>query len=988
MRPSVGIRVAHQKLVTLCLWADESNKGHTNVKTTLKKAALRSATCLSAFAVVCAGQVAHAQDTAEAAATDGEAIVVTGSRIVRRNLDSAAPVAVVSSEEFKLSGAVNVESVINTLPQVIPGTTAFSNNPGGGVATLDLRGLGEERTMVLVNGRRWMFYDANQITDLNTIPSFLIESVDVVTGGASAVYGSDAISGVVNFRLKNVQGVEAGGQYSITGEGDGPRYNAYLALGSEFADGRGHATVYAEYYNRKGIYQGARDFSDWVASDDGEGGFVAGGSPTTPQGRLTSLLPRTSSVAGTVTCPVGNVFCSPGAYYSTPGVSRPYASTDAYNYGPDNLLMVPQERYSIGGYADYEIGDGHTAYIEASFINNRVDNVLAATPVTGTFQVDIASVSPFLSASDIAALNQLDGLATSTNTAGDGVVPLSVSRRITETGGRRSADERNAFRTLVGIKGPINDAFSYDAYYMYARTRNSNLQYGNISRSAFAAGLNGSAPAINIFGPNTLTSDMVDQISILAQNGDVSTLQVANAAISGSLFNFGMGGDDVGIAFGAEYRKVGGEFVPDTALSSGDVIGFNAGDPTAGSYNVKEFFAEIRAPIAANMAGIERLELTGAVRYSDYSLGAVGGTWTYAGGVEYSPIRDITFRGQYQRAVRAPNVQELFGGQSIGFPAAVDPCGEKQTQELRTEVVRALCLATGVPAGSEWTDAVQASNDEQIQGLFGGNPDLQEETSDSWTAGVVVRPTFVPGLSLTVDWFNIKIEDAIGTYGGGLANTLDLCYNVIQDINSGYCQTFVGTRNALGELDGENPPAILNANTSSLKTEGIDFELNYGTDLAFGLINQDSRIGFNFLATYTDSYIYVPVADMPEVEYNCAGKFGTLNCGNPIPKWKWTSRLSWMDGPLTTSIRWRHLNSVKDDNPSIDYTVEKIGSYDVFDLTLSAMVKEGVTISMGMNNVFDKKPEILGGNQEQANTYPGTYDVLGRDFFISAQFSF
>ena len=948
------------------------------MKTTLKKAALRSATCLSAFAVVCAGQVAHAQDAAPAdtaaSGDEGQAIVVTGSRIVRRNLDTAAPVAVVSNEEFKLSGTVNVEQVINTLPQVIPGTTAFSNNPGGGVSTLNLRGLGAQRTMVLVNGRRWMFYDANQVTDMNTIPAFLIDNVEVVTGGASAVYGSDALAGVVNFKLKNVQGVEAGTQYNLTGDGDGRRYEAYIALGSEFADGRGHATVFSEYYNRKAIYQGARSFSRNVLTDDGDGGFAYGGSSTTPQGRYTST---------SATCPTGNVFCSPGAFFESAGSARPYSSSDAYNYGPANLLMVPQERYMVGGYADYELGDGHTVYSEVTFVNNRVNNELAATPVTGTFNVNIASVSSFLNSSALADLNSLD-------TDGDGVVPLTVQRRVLETGSRISKDERNAFRTLIGIKGPINDKFSYDAYYSYSRTRNSNIQYGNISRSAFQAGLDGTGSAINIFGPDTLTQDMVDQITITAQNGDVSTLQVAAASVSGSLFNFGLGGDDVGLAFGGEYRKLSAEFIPDTALSSGDVIGFNAGDPTSGAYNVKELYAELRVPIAANMPGISRLEVNGAARYSDYSLGAVGGVWAYAGGIEYAPIRDITFRGQYQRAVRAPNVQELFGGQSVGFPTAVDPCA--QASALTNATLRNLCIASGVPDPSVNANSLLGKSglqiNSQIQGTFGGNPNLQEETSDSWTAGVVVRPSMIPGLSITADWYKIKVKGAISTLGGGLSNSLNLCYNVIQDISSQYCQAFVGSRNALGQFDGEVSPSILNANTGALMVEGLDFEVNYGKEVGFGLLGQTSRINFNFMGTRTIHNEYTPVAELPDEKYECAGKFGALVCGDPTAKWKMATRLSWIDGPLTTSFRWRHLSSVRDDDPSTEYTTEKIKAYDVFDLTFGVQVTEAVNLSLGVNNLFDKKPPLMGDNQEQANTYPGTYDVLGRDFFISAQFSF
>jgi iron complex outermembrane recepter protein len=948
----------------------------------LTKASLLAGTIMVGAFVSAPALAQSTEDTATVAAADetaGEAIVVTGSRIQRRDLEGSAPLAIVSDEEFKLSGAVNVESVINTLPQVIPGTTSFSNNPGGGVSTLDLRGLGEERSMVLVNGRRWMFYDTNQVVDLNTIPTFLIDNVDVVTGGASAIYGSDALAGVVNFRLKDVQGVEVGGQYGITGEGDGKRYQAHIALGSEFADGRGHATVYGEYYKRGAIFAQGRDFSRNVNWDDYEGGIVPGGSSTVPYGRFTSTLPTTSDDPTATLCPAGNVFCSPGAVYRDPGVSSPRTGADLYNYGPVNYLMVPQERYLMGGYADYEFADGHTAYTEVSFVNNRVANELAATPVTGTFNVDIASVADFISADDVAALNAID-------TDGDGVVPLAVQRRVTESGSRNSLDERNSFRILTGVRGELTDTIGYDAYYLYSRTRNSNVQAGNISRSAFQAGLDGSAPAINIFGPNTLTPDMVDQISILAQNGDTSSLQVANASINGSLFNLGMGAEDAGFAFGVEYRKMTSEYIPDTALSSGDVIGFNAGEPTAGSYDAKEVFGELLIPVAAYMPGIHRLELNAAARYSDYSLEAVGGVWAYGGGVKYAPIPDVMLRGQYQRAVRAPNVQELFGGNAQGFPGATDPCGANQAAALQTDAVRDLCIATGVPSGAVWGSNIQLNT--QIQGLFGGNPDLQEETSDTWTAGVVLRPTFLPGFSATVDWYNITVDGAISTLGGGLASSLNLCYNIIQDIDSQYCQAFVGTRNALGQLDGVNAPEILNANTGALEVEGIDFELNYGTDLDFGLMSEESRISFGFMGTYTMDYLYTPVAELPDEVFQCAGKFGVLTCGEPIPEWKWSSRLSFIDGPLTTSFRWRHVGSVKDDDDSTDYAVEKIGAYDLFDLTFGFDVTESFNLTAGVNNLFDKKPPTMGDNQEQTNTWPGTYDVIGRDFFVAASMSF
>lgn len=951
--------------------------------TTILSSALASPAFAQVSAAPGADQTAPIGTPVEAA-TDAGAnaqadIVVTGSRIARRNLDSAAPVAVVSDKEFALSGTVNAEQVINTLPQVIPGSTGFDNNPGGGVATLNLRGLGTNRSLVLVNGRRWMFFDTTQVVDLNTIPTFLIQSVDVVTGGASAVYGSDAVAGVVNFRLRDdLVGAEVGAQYNISGRGDGRRYDANLALGTDIADGKGHITIFGEYFKRSSIFQGDRPFS---AATQGENAtataLVPGGSSTTPFGRFTSTYAAAA-------CPAGNIFCSPGAYYASPGNSRPRLPTDLYNFGAVNYLQVPQERYLIGGYGNYEFGGGHEAYAEVAYVNNRVANELAATPVTGTFQVRIDSIAPFISASDVAALRQLDTIAATGNTVGDGIVPLAVQRRVVETGSRNSLDDRNAFRILTGLRGPITDTIHYDAYYSYARTRNSNIQAGNISRSAFQAGLNGTAAPINIFGPGTLTRAMVDQITITAQNTDISALQVASASVSGNLFNLGLGGDDVGFAFGGEYRKVSSQFIPDTALSSGDVIGFNAGTPTKGGYDVKEAFGELRIPIAANAPFISRAEINLAGRYSDYGLSAVGGVWTYAAGAEYAPIRDITFRGQYQRAVRAPNVAELFGGAATGFFAAQDPCA--QATAATNPTIRALCIATGVPAGSVGSASLQINT--QIQGTVGGNANLQQETSDSFTAGVVLRPSIVPGLAITADYFNVKIKNAIGVFGGGLPNALNLCYNVIQQASSPYCQVFAGTRNALGQFDGVNAPLFLNANTGTFATEGVDAQIDYSTRLPFALLaDSDARLSFFFLGTWTPKTNTTPVQDRPDIQTKCAGKFGIKACGEPSPEYKWTSRLSYLDGPMTTSLRWRHVSAVSDDDPATTYFVERIPAHDLFDLSFAFDINK-LNISLGVNNIFDKLPKVLGNNQAQANTYPNTYDPLGRDFFVSARIKF
>ena len=799
------------------------------------------------------------------------------------------------------------------------------------------------------------------------------------------MYGSDAIAGVTNFRLRDVDGAEIGGQYAITERGDGQSYNIHGALGTSFDDGRGSATVYAEYFNRGSIFQGDRDFSNFALGGDPE--LQQFGSSTLPQGVIRYF--GDSDTTGTDFDANGAVvFDAPGDFRTRDG--------DLYNYAPANYLQIPQERYLFGGYADYEIGGGHGLYTEVTYVNNRVAQELAATPVTGDFDVDLSSVADFLNPADLAQLQALEAQEGDE----DDIINLFLQRRTVETGSRNSLDERNAFRVLGGVTGPVTDTIRYDAYYSFARTRNSQLQEGNISRRAFQAGLDGTSDnPINIFGPNTLTAEDVADISILAQNSDVSTLEVVNASLAGTFGDFALfESDPIGFALGAEYRAVGSRFIPDTALASGDVIGFNAGEPTEGSYNVKEVFGELSIPVEF---GDVRLELSGAGRYSDYSLENVGGVFTYAGGVELEPVRGVLLRGQYQRAVRAPNVGELFGGQALGFPAATDPC---TTSAATSGTLRELCLANGVPESALGIPTGEPGSiqlNTQIPATFGGNPDLQEETSTSYTFGVALQPEFLPGLVITADYFNIEVEDAISTIS--LAQSLELCFNDVQDPAATACQPFFNQpiRNSAGVIIVDTAVPLGGQNIASFETSGIDVEVSYDTSVPFSFFTdtQESGLNLGFLGTWTEDYTFNAFPGSEPLQ--CAGFFG-LRCGEPQPEYKWTSRASLIDGPVTTSVRWRHLGEVQDDTGG--FAVNTIDSYDLIDLTLSFEATEEFTINFGVNNLFDTlpcSPEFdgtivtscdnnltLGDNQEQANTYPSTYDVLGRRFFVSAAFKF
>ena len=506
-------------------------------------------------------------------ADTGESIIVTGSRIARPDLNTASPIQVLGQQEFQLSGAVNVEEVLYDLPQIVPSLTGASNNPGDGAATADLRGLGAARTLVLVNGRRWMSYDVTQIVDLNTIPASLVKRADVLTGGRGAVYGSDAIAGVINFVLNDeFEGMQVDGGYRISQEGDGATFNVSATIGTNFANGKGNVTVYGSYAQRDPIFQADRSYTSYTLSDDGDGtGTYLGGSGSIPStrfqvGKTTGVSPLGYNLGSYSVDPTTGLRTLLDARlgignrkFSTTGGLSTYTATDAYNYAPSNYLQVPQERWFMGGFAKYEINEHAEAYTEMVFVSNQVNTQLASSPISGNFLV--STTSPYFNAATQGTMNTLDqtevvkvgndltdpdnplpimAIATAgtparysnanisgTTYAGDGKTVISIGRRLEEVGPRISQNSRDAFRTLVGLRGEISGDWRYDGYYSYARTTNTELQAGNVSRSKFqdallttgttpgtvacASGNDGCAP-LNIFGIGNISPAAADYI--------------------------------------------------------------------------------------------------------------------------------------------------------------------------------------------------------------------------------------------------------------------------------------------------------------------------------------------------------------------------------------------------------------------------------------------------------------------------------------------
>ncbi|HEY4545677.1 MAG TPA: TonB-dependent receptor [Pedomonas sp.] len=917
-----------------------------------------------ATAIVASAAPAFAQDQGASMDT----IVVTGSRIARPELKASSPVAVVGAEEFKFSGATHVEEVLNELPQVVPSLTGASNNPGDGVATVDLRGLGEERTLVLVNGRRYVAYDEQQIVDINTVPAALIERVDVVTGGRSAIYGSDAIAGVVNFVLKkDFEGAQISGNYRLNEAGDGDTYTVDGVIGSNFADGKGNVTAYMSYSKRKAIMAGARSYTRTALGDSADGTQVEfAGSPAIQGSRV-------------------NIPGLGWQKFDADGNLSPYAgNSDSYNFAPDNYLQTPNERWFVGAFANYEINDHFKVFSEFQYINSRSKTWLAPTPVSNE-NINIHIASPFLSDATRATLTGLD-------TDGDGYVRANLSgRRMSESGGRIQEDDRNAFRALIGLEGEIAGNWSYETYYSYARNRNVQTQEGNISRTKFheavetafdasgnlvcrseSARANGCVP-LNIYGPGVASADGINYVTIGSSNLNKIESQVASFVVSnGELFDLGAG--PAGIALGAEWRSEKGSYRPDTFLSSGDVIGFNAGSPTSGSYNVKELFGEVVVPLLADLPFAQNVEFNGALRYSDYS-NAVGSTWAYSAGLMWAPVEDITFRGQYQRAVRAPTVYQLFQGNAVGYPAATDPCNLDVAKTNPT--LNATCAGQGLTPAQIGSGDLQAGT--QIRTISGGNPDLTEEKADTYTIGAVIQPTFLPRFTLTVDYYNISIDDYIST--PGTVSIIAACYGNSDSnytpFDSSLCA--LAPRDSAGQL---NDVMNTRANLGELKTSGVDFEARYFVNVPFG-VESEGRLDFRLTGTRLINWQLNTMASIPDLMIDCDGTFG-LNCGDPMPKWRGSFRTTYSTGPFSASLAWKYVGKVNDDDDTYDFAVEKVKSYSLFDLAFSYDVNETLSFTTGVNNLFDKKPPLMGDNNQQSNTYPSTYDVFGRQYFFSA----
>ena len=974
------------------------------IKHTVRERLMASTMIGGATLLALSAAPAFAADQPAAASTVQE-VVVTGSRIPHPGLTSVSPLTTVGSQDIKLQGVQNVEDLINSLPQAFADFGAMESNGATGTATVDLRNLGDKRTLVLIDGKRLQPGDPFlPVPDLNFIPSALVDRVDIVTGGASAVYGSDAIAGVVNFIMKkDFEGLRIDVQYgfdqhdqhnsqidkdvkntqAVFGTGptlptgsltDGGRTTVTIIGGANSGDGAGNVTFYFNYQHSDPVLEASRDFTACsTGTNTGVPFQYCAGSSTAFPGRFTSPFADVS--------------------INSTGVTHPFGGGDLYNFAPLNYLQRPDERYTAGEFSHYQINPHLDIYSSFMFMH---DSSFAQIAGSGAFFGDAYAINcdnPLLTSSEATAFC---GPNAGTST----LQSLEIGRRDVEGVGRVSDLEHFDYRYVIGARGEITDGWNYDvsAQYGHSDLQEQELGYFSISKTNNALNvINGpSGPECadataraagcvpwNIFNnpafPGGVTPAQLKYLETTAASDGSTSEQVVSANITGDLSKYGIKSpwakDGVGLSVGAEYRREALNTSFDGAFTSGDLAGLGgAPQPVSGAFDVKEVFGELRVPIIQDMPFAKEITFEGGYRYADYS--SSGSVDSEKLALDWQIVPDFRLRGSFQRAVRAPNVNELFTPVTPGLVAGTDPCAN--TTGHTPVASAAQCALTGVSA-AQYGSIIQCISS-QCNAQFGGNPNLKPEDSDTKSVGAVFTPTFLPGFNLTVDWFDISVKNVITTLA--LPTVFSDCFTG----NTADCN-LIHRDPTTGQLFGTGFVSLTNLNGGTLHTRGVDVEANYRVSLSDWGMGDHGSLAFNIVGTDTD------LLNSGTASLNCAGLYGTT-CGTPTPKWRHKARLTWITPwNVSLSAQWRYISGVDLDftekNGGIS-TDRSIPAYNYLDLSGEWRIRDHITMHAGVNNVFDKDPPIVDSNCYgisappfgNGNTYPQVYDSLGRTIFV------
>jgi outer membrane receptor protein involved in Fe transport len=932
--------------------------------------------------------------------TSEEEIVVTGSRIRRKDLTTPAPVTVITREQVMASGKVSIGDFLQSLPEQGNAINTQVNNGGNGATRISLRGLGTARTLVLVNGRRFVLggNGANDSVDLNSIPTGAVERIEVLKDGASAVYGSDAIAGVVNIITRKRGGTDVSAFSGTSKRGDGTVYDLNATTGA--STDRSNFVFSAGYYRQQPVWGGDRDFSKIPRAYDGSGksspsktvGVYSQGSGTVPEGTFvlatcTSKTPAGAPCIGRSNLPTGGdprvdaynalIAANPktdtfirdanGTWRPFRGVSLAQDGGDGYNFQPDNYLVTPSQRISLYATGHARVGDFSRAYFEGSFVNRQSEQLLAAEPLVA----DLEGIT-------VSAANAYNPF---------GVDLGAVRRRLVEFGSRSFKQDINTFRAVAGVDGTFPEfaaplsGWYWDASLNYGRSEGTQLKTGNLKTTALRAALGptfkdasqvlrcGSASApvancvpLNLFGGRgSITQDQIAGLTYTGTLRAINQMTAVQFNTNGELFKL-FADRPLGLAAGYEYRFVSGENVPDPITVAGETTG-NKGEITRGQYYVNEGYAELSIPVVSGLPYAEDIEATAAVRGSRYST--FGSRATYKIGGRWRPIRDFTLRGTYSTAFRAPSISDLFLGQADSFPNVSDPC-------------RGPGVSGGGPLPPN-CPAQTGDSQTQLRSRVGGNPDLKPERAKSFTAGVVVEPRMVRNLSVTVDYYNVTVDDSITTVGA--RTILAGCYP-----SNGSTPKFCD----LIQRDATTQRIVniinLNTNVGKDETDGIDFAVHYALPTPYG------RFGYAFDGTWLHKYNRT-LADGTVIKGK--GTFDIATTGGVYPAFKFLSGVSWELGGLGAGVNMRYVSSFTEcGTPSGNFAgaglcfaddtfQRRVSSYNQWDVFASYTLRSTAGRTMlaaGVNNVFDRAPSAIY-NGFTAASDPTAYDFMGRFFY-------
>ena len=965
----------------------------------------------------------EAEQPASSGTTNLDKVTVTGSRIARTGFVTPSPVTAITAEEIRATGAVNIGDLMTKLPALSPNYTLGNSTRfigTAGLGLLDLRGMGTARTLVLVNGRRHVGSSpGSTAVDVNTIPTEWIERVEVITGGASAVYGADAVAGVVNFIMKkSFEGFELRGQTGKADEGGFDRSFVSFSGGSDFAEGRGSAAISLEYSKQDRFGRGdrkiGREFLVSVPNPNYD--------PTQP--------PSQSNPQTIISGPGGNHSISYGGTFTvgTFNAANPATWGNRYVFNPDGTfrrnrydgvvvsatscvdcdfadlnavadLQPAFDRFSFNTVVNFDLNDNHRLFFEGKY--SKTESQFFGQP-TFDQPIRIRRQNPYVTP-QLGALMDAAGLT-----------QLQVSRFNVDAGRRGENVERQTTRAVLGIEGYFGEEWSYEASANYGQTTIDRLNLNNRINERWHAGLdvardaNGNLVCRTTIDPNAVNPHTNTVYSSFARTGCVpfsifgngavsreaaawfntnslNTSKLEQQVISASVANstlFSLPAGEVGFAGGIEYRKEKSQENTDPLAALGLTF-LNAIPSRGGEYDVTEVFAETTIPLLADLPGVERLALDLAGRYSDYSTIGTAATWNV--GLDWTIIPSLRFRGTVAKAVRAPSIGELFNPQSQNFATIADPCNYQATNSNRPATAKdptlrqANCSALGIPVG--WVDTFSANR----PGVSGGNPDLSEEEADSVSFGFVWQPEFVEGLGVSVDYWRVTLHDAIGAVTAQTNATR--CVDSPGGINNPFC-SFI-TRAPVGgytDAQGRIFPAYsitnwlaLNENLAKSRRVGVDVEVDY----RFNFLGGDSTL--RFVGTRLLQSREWPFQDFPN-EFNEYVTYVTdprwraqLNATYRHGNWRGSWDLNYVDGNL------RVTPASYNSNPGSQSPIRN-GSWTYHNLQAGYKFPgTGLDLYVGVDNVFDKDPPL---NYFGNDIGSALYDNIGRFMYMGVTYKF